>query len=305
MRTSMQNALGRGLPLLVWLWAGAATAQTVCADFWALPKFSYKQCTLAIQATGAAEIPCIRTVYKAFGEDMSCLKRFVHANQDRPHVVQVFIANETCHRAGRKCTKHDTPTYKVKMRNHRIAVTDAIAEEYGRRFDTLETKLEGFINEQTTVIYPVALEDNFTRKGWRKISGNVATRSPESNLVRNSQRNLLLADLDNAAFNELHTGIPTSGAIPCIFSNDGRDIDFGTRRRPAGDPLGYTAARERLWDSATGCHYTGIWFDAQGVSNAWRSGRGRFVYPRSRRIGDISADLRKLKKLIWEVDSVL
>ncbi len=303
MRTGLQVNLRRGIPLLIWLWAGTAAAQTICADFWALPKFSSKQCGLAIQAANAARVPCLRTVYKAFGEDMSCLKRFVRANKRRRHVVQVFVANETCHRAGRKCTKHDTPTYKKPFSGGYVQVNNTLARQYADRFEALKTKLEVFKNEQTEIVYPVGLEDDFTRQGWGKIGRAIRERSPKSLLVRNPRRDLLPVDLHHADFNELHSSIPTGGGPPCIFGNDGRDIDFGTRRRPAGNPYTLPEARERIWSATGNCYYTGVWFDAQGVSNAWRSSRGRFVYPRSRVIGDISADLRKLKAFIKEIDA--
>ncbi len=295
----LRKVLEVGFALAVWagLTASIARAQVICADLWALPGYSKAQCDTALKAFEGVKHPCLRTIWKAFGEAGYCEKKFLEQSKDRPHTLAFFVSNETCHRNGRHCTKHDTPSWRLKLDRKTqlltIPGTGPVLDAYQKRAREISRFITRWGNANTSGMIITGLEDDYSESTFRRIAGRINRGAPELVTARNPMRYRSTAGGGRVDLIELHTFTDFKPGA-CIFSNDGFDAFLSSARRTDYDQLGSADLRAVINVFATECSHVGIWWNAQGIGEPG----SRFVEPRKRRIRIYREDVTEVNRLI-------
>lgn len=236
-------------------------------------------CSRYLQIVRQAERPAMVVLWRSFGENTSCIVRFLEAFKHRPHLLEVHLSNEVCRRNGR-CYEGElfrdwsVARYNLELRNlspeARLGVSNRIAQ------------LRGFlgprINKNTTLAITLGLEDNFTPITARNLLSIVRPLWPYL-IIRNP--NLKSAPRGDADFKEYHTFKVDLRGEPCIGNED--------------------AVATTLENSK---HFLSNYRECLAVL-LWRAkhqgaGRRKFTAPRNRQLDIPLSDVRDLGRLLKE-----
>lgn len=118
--------------------------------------------------------PATAVLWNTFGEDRSCMVRFMDRYRNRPHLLQIIFSNEACRR-NRNCKDGELAgNLSVDSYNRALQVYDFFVylEIQKRLLDILMfTSLNA--NDNTTLMLSLGLEDNFDRVAYEHLSGYV------------------------------------------------------------------------------------------------------------------------------------
>lgn len=128
-------------------------------------------CDEFLQAVNVAEFPATAFLFKTFGEDYSCLLRFLNSNTHRPHLVIAYVTNETC-RADRRCLEGE---FRSDLSVRELASgfergDAAILTGYRERAKELSAILDGLGNDHTRGIVVTGLEAEWGESAERVVN---------------------------------------------------------------------------------------------------------------------------------------
>ena len=267
--------------LLVALWPMRGATEEICVSYFAAqsPRFKVAK---AMRVFKGLERPCASILLDSFGVS----NRFFRAFRALPQpvkVLQVHVTNQSCVRLGR-CQPGEAvrSPKEVRRRAERAA---RLCRRFG--FHCLGTPglEDGWTNRKAKAM-TCAMREVFPYAIFRNPLGVEARR-----FSSHCADGIELHDLDSQ-FDER----------PCLFNNDGFDVDFGSKRRA----LDGAVSPARLFDSLErarrgGCNVA-IWWNNQGARDL-----GSFVEPRRRALelysGDILAVNYILRRLQDENDN--
>lgn len=262
-------------------------AQTAIADYCvsalAMEGLNRKQCNNLMVSFRDIEKPCVAYLYKSFRRNLKadsgffCPSEFAKKYSDREHVIQVYIDNPTCRRAGRRCDKTreifpslSSSEYSLLFEQKDIATLDT----YASRVSSLLIELLWYGNSNTNFILVPGLEDDLSNQAYKNKISIIKKMVQASGLPRVTYvRNANAKTSDDINFRgshylELHGLQPEFNAIErCSYSNDGYDLDFGSGYKPLPSRISMRSAKDIFEGfAARGCRVL-LWWNTQGITS--------------------------------------
>jgi hypothetical protein len=266
--------------LLVAVFPVRVEAEEVCASFFAAQsqRFPVQK---AMRVFNGVKRPCASILLDSFGVS----NRFFRAFRALPQpvkVLQVHVTNQSCVRLGR-CQPGEAARTPEQVR-HRAKRAARLCERFGFECFGTPGLEDGWSNKKARAM-TCAMKEVFSYAIFRNPLGREA-------------RAFTSACADGVELHDLNSEFDRR---PCIFNNDGFDVDFRSGRRPlrgAITPADLFGAVKRARDNH--CHIS-IWWNNQGARD------GRFIPPRHRSFklfgGDILTVNYILRSLQNEKDS--
>lgn len=136
-------------------------------------------CEALLATTDFSGRPAIAVLDGTFGDDWSCVARFIERNAWRPHLVQIHLSNETCRR-NRTCAdgelfpQFDQHQWSRILEQRNPYALQAIAD----RLMNLRAVASSLASPNTTLILSTGLEDNFTDRAFAELYPFIVARWP-------------------------------------------------------------------------------------------------------------------------------
>ncbi len=132
-------------------------------------------CDALLAATDFSARPAIAVLPGTFGDDWSCVARFIQRNSGKPHAVEVHLSNETCRRNhncadGELYPQFDRRVWSKILEERNPYAFQAIAD----RISNLNAIRDHLSNPNTTWILSTGLEDNYTNQAFSNLYPFVA-----------------------------------------------------------------------------------------------------------------------------------
>ncbi len=181
-------------------------------------------CNRFIKIASSATSPSMTVLLSTFGNDLTCVSKFLNTFKKKSHLLQIHISNETCRRHIGRCTKEElsptltTTPYNKALQRGNIKIKRAIQD----RAIFIRDKILPLTNKRTKVIVSTGLEDNYNNKAYIKVLSYVKEILPQKNIATArspvTDRCYLL---NGANYCELHLTTSVFRGTSCIWNNDG------------------------------------------------------------------------------------
>lgn len=278
--------------------AGANSGTILNFDFsgpfigvdWFAASNSRFPCDQALRVYENVQKPAFGYLWATFGDDHTCLYRFMQSNSHRPHLVRIHISNEWC-RAREVCADGEIePQINIWELNELLELRRGwILERYRIRIQSIVEWLEIHANENTRVILSGGLEPIFSPGAERAILELLEEMPYET---ANNGAYFHRNGYDYAE----HHGMRKHSS-PCIAALDGRNIDLPHRPDNDGWPEREVIAWGR--EAADNCNAVFLWLrSAQGIE----AGNTRVSKPRTRSFSIDDQDVVALARIMAEIE---
>lgn len=275
----MPTVRGIAAAVLCALFPAVAQAQFVGVSAFAALSPDYP-CDALLAATDFSARPAIAVLDGTFGDDWTCVARFVQRNAWRPHLVQVHLSNETCRRNGNCAEGELYAQFNVRewsklLEQRNPHAFQAIAD----RLINLQTVLASFTTPNTSIILSTGLEDNFTDGAFAVLYPFVVSHWPYQ-VVRSGKKT-------SGVLRESHGSNARCSGNTVVANEDGQVHSI--------------AASDRWLAKQDRCYATFIWrADHQG--RGVRNGRvtASRTPPRKRKFKFSATDVRQLGGLLFK-----
>lgn len=181
-------------------------------------------CNRYLTIAKKAKSPAMTVLLSTFGNDLTCVSKFLTTFKRKPHLLQIHLSNETCRRHIGRCTKEEitptltTSTYNKALQRGNLKIKRAIQN----RVLFVKDKILPLTNKRTKVIVSTGLEDNYNNKAYVKVLSYVKEILPQKNIATArspvTDRCYLL---NGANYCELHLTTSVFRSTSCIWNNDG------------------------------------------------------------------------------------
>lgn len=180
-------------------------------------------CSRSLQVLNKFSAPATAILWRTFGKRKNCIRRFLHKNRARPHLIEIHPINNVYIRNG--TTQRGTLEHKktIASFNAKIMGFDPKLEsQIINRIATISKFIEKARNKNTKIILSLGLEDDYTEAAAKRIDSIFRYKVPYE-LARNPQ--IYRADSSISEYIELHGYNPRrlrpadEGA--CIANGDG------------------------------------------------------------------------------------
>lgn len=113
------------------------------------------------------------------------------------------------------------------------------------------------------------LEDDWSNAAYKIVKETVDPLLPTNSIkIRNpNAKDAKGSNLYGADFIELHPIESDFRGTPCVFSNDGVDVDLGGSYRPLHDPLSISTMLSSLREAKRSCDHGFLWWNNQGAGD--------------------------------------
>jgi len=165
--------------------------------------------------------PAVAVLWGTFGNDKSCLIRFLDANKTRPHALQIHFSNEACRRNNRCLAGEIRPTASVPIYNSYILGSPwVLALEIDTRMREIVDFVDAHKNENTTLVLSIGLEDNYTSASAQQLERMLRGYWPYFISRNPVNGKALVPSLNNIieSHDPMELKLPGPG---CVFSEDG------------------------------------------------------------------------------------
>lgn len=182
-------------------------------------------CSRFLQISKSSNKPAMSILLSTFGNDLSCVQRFLEQNSRASHLLQVHLTNETCRRARGRCTNDEIkPIWGTDRYNLELEKANPILKkEIQARTRFVIDKIIPLTNSKTTLMVTTGLEDNFTYDAYLNVQKWIKQAGYSGYLVRNPLSDFCTRDR-GAHLCELHSTISFWDRTPCIFNVDGNNL---------------------------------------------------------------------------------
>jgi hypothetical protein len=225
--------------------------------------------------------PAMTVLLKTFGNDTSCIAKFLEQSKNKPHLLQIHLSNETCRRYRGRCTR-DEIRANLGVREYNLSLERG--EERSRvliqsRVNLVARTIFPLTNEKTLVMLTTGLEDNYTFKAYLNVQRWIKVAGYRGYLVRNPLSDFCTRDT-GAHLCELHSAISQFNFTPCIFNVDGNIVS--------------TTRQLELFRKFSFCHALFAW---EPVSQG-RGVSGGYTEPKSRSFIISNSTVNEYSKLL-------
>lgn len=229
-------------------------------------------CREALRVFRGVEHPALAILWGTFGEDNDCLRAWFRQSRNKPHTLEIHLTNEAC----------------VRNRRCREGEISGTRRELVKRVRSILKVLLPVKNERTRLLLSTGLEDNFSRREFRRRLKIIRSVWPYE-IVRNPLYGEYFSGADLLERHGLYVPI----ARPCVFNFDGHNVGNGNghgRYRPRVTRSEVRAILSR----ARRCDLAFLWeANSQGLY-----GGKNFTDPRARSFGISAGDVRHLNELM-------
>lgn len=179
-------------------------------------------CSRLLQTLEAVPKPAINFVYGTFGNDFSCIKRFIDEFKDKDKAIQGQLSNENC-RKYRRCGKGELfGKWSVRRYNYKLRRESKILSRHvGSRIRKIRRATETS-GPNSLLVLSTGLEDQLTNISYLKLYDVIRETWPYE-ISRNPLKGHYIGPAD---YLERHGLRPEFHGKPCIYNNDGTEIDI-------------------------------------------------------------------------------
>jgi hypothetical protein len=274
---------------------------TAGVSYYALQGFSYEQCTKALHVFDGVAYPSLSIVWGTFGTDTACLRRYLSAFSEVPHILEVHITNNTCLR-GRICRRGElvrgvSPGAYNRLLERSDSVTIRLLRS---RISKIVHELASIRGPNTRLLLSTGLEDDYTSKAFEKVHEllSAAQQVTPFEIVRSPSRRRARSNT-TADLLEMHGFSPRTTPQwqgRCIVNNDGDDIHF-----ERSNTVGSLDQLPRFIDRYTedGCLVFLWWSGPQGLFPALEAR----ITPARRRYDIKASEIRLINQVIIATSS--
>lgn len=278
-----------------------ALGQEIGVSYLALQGFDSRQCTRALKVFRGLKEAHLSILWNTFGKNTECIQRFLEESKDKPHSIEIHLANGTCLRPPRYCGRGE-PFYGFNIDALSKAIIknpSPFLEEYEARIEAIRDLIATHGSVLTKVSVSFGLEDDLTSQAFEVLRENLSEtlRAVQFHLVRNPNATSF-STINNSYSLELHdwsASIDSRGA--CIWSNDGRDVRLHDKYPALTGSVSVSEfegrARSYLGD---GCRVL-LWWNSQGVSP------DGFILPTRRHFRLTRSDILAVKRLLRRLEN--
>ena len=260
------------------------------------------QCNYILGAYKGVKTPKLSFLWKTFDRGAGkCPARFVEKFKDREHWLFIYLTNETCRRAPRFCEtgREIGAHYRYPEMSRRLQRRDAkLLSQLRRRASAISRYVSTILASNTKIAIVYGLEDDWTNAAYKVVKETVDPLLPDNAIkIRNpNAKDAKGRALYGADFIELHPLESDFRDAPCVFSNDGVDVDLGGSYRPLHDPLSVSTMLGVLGEAKRSCNHGFLWWNNQAVGDKFiRPSRRNFRVNREDSVV-INSILRRLEK---------
>lgn len=127
-------------------------------------------CEAFLATSDFSRRPAMTVLYGTFGDDWSCVSRFIDRYRDKPHLLQVHFSNETCRR-NRNCRSGEMRgDLSVAQYSRAIEGGDpAILREIRDRIRDIRAVVEILRGRETYLVLSAGLEDDYTPGAFSRL----------------------------------------------------------------------------------------------------------------------------------------
>lgn len=236
-------------------------------------------CDRYLAMVNQSEMPAMAVLWGTFGDDTSCIRKFIESNKHRYHLIEIHFSDETCRR-NRNCFEGSFfGTQSVSEYNRRLEQGDLdLLVAIGHRITDIRNFVDPVGTEFTTFVLSTGLEDNYSCRAYENLSTFLRLFWPYVQLRNPGNR--AQKCFRNGDYYEVH-GYKSRCRGGALFKNeDGTTSSLARSRTFVGDL----------------CVASFVW-------RAKHQGRfgGRFVAPKLRRFEIPDADINGIGGLLSEV----
>lgn len=182
-------------------------------------------CDDYVETAKLPKSPGMAVLFGTFGKDWSCVEAFVDAVQDRPHLLEVHLSNETCRRrtGGRFCDVGELNRGdSVSGFSRRLESKDKrLTRDVIRRVRAIRGSVERVRAPSTVPALSTGLEDNYTAGAYRYILSLIRREWPYA-IVENPVGN----PRGGADLVEYHGLRSPPSNRRSIYNNDGTELSL-------------------------------------------------------------------------------
>lgn len=236
-------------------------------------------CSRFLRIQKASHKPFMTILYSTFGDDYSCVARFLEQSKTKDHLLQIHLSNETFRRWRGRGTEHEmAPRMGVLAYNNALKVKNPrILMAIRDRVRDVQARIAPLMNQNTQVIISTGLEDNYDTKAYYVVKSQLRRAKWPFLIGRNP-----LASCDVVSpsdYCELHSTNAYFSNVRCIWNNDGNAIGV--------------AKQSSMLEKYGRCFAGAFWSaGAQGVFG------GDFILPRSRHFRISRRDVNEYRRAI-------
>jgi hypothetical protein len=179
-------------------------------------------CSTLLSILESSARPAMSVLPRIFGDDLSCVKRFMARFADRDHALVIYGEDNTGRRNRKQYTGAWLRGVTIGDLNKRLERNDgATLRSYHRHVSAFLPQIVSAANINTRLVLVPSLEDNFTSRAWRNLSKHVRGWWPYQ-IARNSvnDRNNYIAATEGVDRHTTAKAACIKGKL-CVASNDG------------------------------------------------------------------------------------
>lgn len=264
-----------------------------CVSFFSLPQTGFP-CDLALSVFNHVDRPCITTLLRTFGDDYTCFKRFLSLCEEKDCAAETHLSNWTCNEPSRSCSEVELLGGRVPegvLREEVTRLTPRVRTDFARRSNLLRRLTHRSGLRPSKTLSSFALEHRLPRGGTKRIARFLRRRIPGplvSNPKGAARRDRGFDLIESHSYRSLR-GL----GQPCVYSNDGADLDFGGERRPLSNHRRFRRMHSLFNRAGRRCDYVSLWWDTQSAGTPGRDPRKRAIRLDRREIHLVNRFLRR------------
>lgn len=169
--------------------------------------------------------PAISVLSGSFGWDSQIIERFVKKFADRPHLIEIFLANGCARRRGQKEAGSLASEYSIAAFNRALTNGEKrLREKVARRITKIQKHIFSYGNPNTRFVLALELEDNMSDAAAENFVGLVRKLVPTIPVLRNPLKSS--ASQGSADYFERHAGGWSSLKRGMFYNMDGLSVDY-------------------------------------------------------------------------------
>ncbi len=179
-------------------------------------------CSSLLSILESSPNPAMSILPRVFGDDLSCVFRFMRKFSDRDHVVVIYGEDATGRRNRRQYRGAWLRGVSVGEVNEKLGRNDiSTLRSYERHVQAFLPHIVAAANERTRLVLVPSLEDNFTSRAWRNLSKHIKRFWPYQ-IARNSvnDRVMYIGETEGVDRHTTDRALCLRNKL-CVVSNDG------------------------------------------------------------------------------------
>jgi len=159
------------LPICI-LFLGISTASAQYEGFSAYAAMSpHFPCDQFLQIESHAKEPAMAVLWGTFGDDTTCIQRFLAKFADRPHALEIHFSDEVCRRNSNCEDGEFFPQFSVAHWSQILASANPYAlQAVWDRLSDIRAVVDKYSNSNTQLVLSTGLEDDYSPQAYAILS---------------------------------------------------------------------------------------------------------------------------------------